>query len=111
MYEYKALVARVVDADTIDVIIDLGFGVHKTERLRIAGIDAAEVRGPEKVIGKQAKAFVEKLILDRQVIVFTLQEKGKFGRYIADVVYDIEGGQANLGAVLVEKGFAVKVEY
>ena len=53
MFEYYATVLKIVDGDTIDVMIDLGLGVHCKERLRFARINAWEMRGEHKEKGKQ----------------------------------------------------------
>ena len=85
MYEYKCKVIRVVDGDTVDVNIDLGFGVwlHK-ERVRIQGIDTPESRTrdkEEKVYGLAAKAELKVLLDDDNVKLITKKydAKGKFG--------------------------------
>ncbi len=114
LYEYKALVLKVVDADTIDIEIDLGFGVTKTERVRLAGINAYETtrRGgttaAEKKLGIEAKEYVTQLILGKTIYVKTEQDKkGKFGRYIADIWFE----EVHINKDLVKKGYAVEVQY
>ena len=108
LYHYKALVRRVVDGDTIDVTLDLGFGVHLKERVRFFGINAPETRTrdkDEKKRGLAAKAFVRdalKLNKNCCVIRTRFNSKGKFGR-ILGVVY-VEG--ENLNSALVDKGLA-----
>ena len=93
MYEYRGKVTRVVDGDTIDVKIDLGFGITYDIRLRLKGIDTPEIYGPsskeEYEEGMKAKNLVEKYILDRWVLIKTYKDrKGKYGRYIGDVFFD-----------------------
>ena len=77
MYEYKFKVNRVIDGDTVDGIIDLGFGVHLHERVRLAGINAPETRlqkkiknlkkrKSEKELGLKAKARLKELITEGQ---------------------------------------------
>ena len=98
MYEYRVKVIKVVDGDTVDVDIDLGFGVWlKDERVRIMGIDTPESRTSdktEKVFGLAAKARLKEL-LGKQTILKTQVDKsgedmkGKFGRILGDFdVYD-----------------------
>jgi len=113
MWEYIATVRKIVDADTFDLEIDLGFGVLKKERIRLAGVDAWEVRGEEREKGLVAKAFVENCIpVGSVVTVLTMQEKGKYGRYIAEVTYgDASRGKVNLSRELVDEGHARWVEY
>jgi micrococcal nuclease len=118
MYEYKCKVLRVVDGDTVDVDIDLGFGVWlKKERVRIMGIDTPESRTRDKVekkFGLASKARLKSLlgkdpVLKTQVSKKGEDMKGKFGRILGDfTVYD-----SNVDAwrpvtqILVEEGHAV----
>jgi len=95
MYEYACTVDRVVDGDTIDVILDLGFGVVLTdERVRIMGIDTPESRTrdkDEKVRGKLASAFLREAIDNGSKVVIETKlkdSKGKFGRVLGNVVVD-----------------------
>mgnify|MGYP006121240061 FL=1 len=95
MYEYRCKITRVVDGDTVDVDIDLGFGVwlHK-ERVRIYGIDTPESRTrdlEEKKYGLAAKEFVKQLINGWEYVVLRTQKydaKGKFGRILGDIIVD-----------------------
>ena len=93
MYEYKAVVDRVVDGDTIDVTIDLGFSVWKKMRVRMEGINTPESRTrdlDEKARGKLAAKFLSDQILhaDKLVIRTKLDKKGKFGRVLGTLVAD-----------------------
>lgn len=94
-YIYHARVARVVDADTLDLDVDLGFAVTTRQRIRLVGpggayFDAWEVRGAERTKGLIAKAVVEEWVANSpEVLVKTSQEKGKYGRYLGQVI--IEG--------------------
>ena len=95
MYEYRVNVVKVVDGDTVDVDIDLGFGVWlKDERVRIMGIDTPESRTSDKVekkFGLAAKARLKSL-LGKQAILKTQVDKsgedmkGKFGRILGDFI-------------------------
>lgn len=89
MYEYKAVVERVVDGDTIDVIIDLGFKTWKKVRVRMEGINTPESRTrdlEEKKRGLAAKdRLVEILELNNNKCVLHVSGVGKFGRAIANV--------------------------
>lgn len=90
-YIYRATVAHVVDGDTIDVRIDLGFNVDTRERLRLLGIDAPELSTPA---GKMARdRLIEKLPEHTEVTVQTFKAPGdKYGRWLANVV--MQGGQS-----------------
>lgn len=89
MYEYKAIVERVVDGDTIDVIIDLGFKTWKKVRVRMEGINTPESRTrdlEEKKRGLAAKdRLVEILELNNNECILQVSGVGKFGRAIASV--------------------------
>ncbi len=88
MYEYSAEIVYIVDGDTVDAVIDLGFGVHITQRLRLSGINTPEVRGPEREAGLAAEEHL-KLLIDQNkpITILTEQDKrGKFGRYLATLI-------------------------
>lgn len=95
MYEYKCIIRRVVDGDTVDVDIDLGFDswIHH-QRVRLVGIDAPETRTrdlEEKAAGFASKEFVENLLPVGDIVKMISKEynRGKYGRIIADfIVYD-----------------------
>jgi endonuclease YncB( thermonuclease family) len=94
LFHYKASVERIVDGDTIDVRLDLGFDIHMKARIRFAGINAPEsrTRDPiEKAAGLSAKRYVESWCDndDGNVIVQTqLDGKGKFGRVLGRILND-----------------------
>jgi len=94
MYEYGCTVTRVVDGDTIDVIIDLGFSILHKCRVRLYGIDTPESRTrdkDEKVRGKLAGKYLKDTIDNGDTIVLQTKmkdSKGKFGRVLANVVVD-----------------------
>ena len=109
MYEYSCKILRIVDGDTVDVDIDLGFGVwmHK-ERVRMYGIDTPESRTSdkeEKVYGNLSKQFVKDNlpIGSMQTLVTHKDKTGKFGRILGDFL--IEG--KSLGKTMVDKSLAV----
>ena len=88
MYEYKCKILRVIDGDTADVDIDLGFGVWlRKQRIRFAGIDTPESRTRdlvEKKYGIAAKAYVQSYLPDGsdQTLVTVKDAKGKYGRIL-----------------------------
>ena len=97
MHEYKCTIRRVVDGDTVDVDIDLGFGIWvRNERVRLYGIDTPESRTrdlEEKKCGIYAKQCVEAFMpVDSNQTLKTYKDKvGKFGRVLGEfVVYDPE---------------------
>ena len=88
MYEYRCEILRVVDGDTVDVDIDLGFGVkYAKQRIRLYGIDTPESRTrdlEEKKYGIMAKEYVETYmpVGSKQIICTQKDDKGKFGRIL-----------------------------
>ena len=94
MYEYNCTVERVVDGDTIDVVLHLGFDILYKSRVRLYGIDTPESRTrdkDEKARGKMAGAFLEEAIEDGEKVIIQTKLKdsrGKFGRILGDVVVD-----------------------
>ena len=86
-YIYKAVVLKVIDGDTFDLLIDLGFHVFVEKRIRLDGVDTPEVRGEEKPEGLISKAAVEELIGGKQVKVISVRERDKYGRTIARILF------------------------
>ena len=110
--EYDVVVVKVVDGDTIDVDIDLGFGVTlKDERVRIMGIDTPESRTRDKVedlFGEAAKARLGQLMSNGGKLITTEDRKGedmkgKFGRILGD----FKIGDKLVTDILIEEGHAV----
>ena len=118
MYEYKCKITRVVDGDTVDVDIDLGFGIVLTdERVRIMGIDTPESRTSnkvEKIFGLAAKERLKELLGKEAILKTQINKngedmKGKFGRILGDfVIEEWEGEPRMITEVLIEEGHAVK---
>ena len=110
--KYDVTVIKVVDGDTVDVDIDLGFGVTlKDERVRIMGIDTPESRTRDKVealFGEAAKARLKDLMKDGGKLITTEDKKGedmkgKFGRILGD----FEVGDKRVTDIMIEEGHAV----
>ena len=91
MYEYRVEVLRVVDGDTVDVDVDLGFSIWlREQRIRLAGIDAPESRTKddvEKLYGQLSKKFLTE-ILQNATVVLQSHGKGKFGRILGTLIAD-----------------------
>ena len=111
--EYDVTVIKVVDGDTVDVDIDLGFGVClKDERVRIMGIDTPESRTRDKVedlFGEASKARLKELMKDGGKLITTEDKhgedmKGKFGRILGD--FRVPDGR-KVTDILIEEGHAV----
>ena len=134
MYEYKFKFLRVVDGDTVDGVIDLGFNVSLRERVRLYGINAPETRlqrsikdvkerQAEKERGLKAKARLKELLTEAEkqpeglYIETFLDKKGKYGRVLGDIRYvyarDLHNNQPgekpwigwkSIGAQLLQEG-------
>ena len=116
MYEYNCKIVRVVDGDTVDVDIDLGFGIwmHK-ERIRVHGIDTPESRTRdymEKIFGKLAADTVEKFLPvgSRQTLITVKDKAGKFGRILGKFkIFDgQEDRETTLNEWMVRNYYAVE---
>jgi len=111
MYKYKAIVLRVVDGDTFDALVDLGFNISKKQRFRVKDVDTPETWRPdtqaEKEHGQLAKAFVKDLIEDKQVFL-TSVKSAVFSRYEAHVT--LNDGR-DLKTLLIENGFQKHENY
>tara|TARA_R100000781_G_scaffold774_1_gene1335 strand:- start:459 stop:821 length:363 start_codon:yes stop_codon:yes gene_type:complete len=108
MYEYKAILKRVVDGDTCDAHIDLGFDVSVTKRIRFMGVDTWESRTrdlEEKERGLLAKKYTEEM-LSRNGGEFILKSHGvgKYGRVLGELF--IDGEEKSLNELLKDNGHA-----
>ena len=108
MYIYKAKCLKVVDGDTIDAQIDLGFDTHKVISIRLVGINAAESRTrdlEEKARGLAAKQFVKDILKKhKNEFVLHSQGVGKYGRCLGEIFL----GDVNLNELLITEGHAVE---
>ena len=109
MYEYSCEVKRVVDGDTVDVVLDLGFDILYKCRVRLYGIDTPESRTrnkDEKARGKMATVFLKEAIEKGEKVVIQTKlkdSKGKYGRVLGDVVVD----EVNINKLMVKCHLAV----
>ncbi|MEI8113259.1 MAG: thermonuclease family protein [Bacteroidia bacterium] len=127
MYQYKSIIQKVVDGDTLEIAIDLGLAVWiHDERIRLYGINTPEVYGvkkgsPEWELGNKASNFVKSVLKAKdEIIVETIKDKKeKYGRYLALVYLRIDpailtglpdirsiGDYYCLNDILVRKGLA-----
>jgi len=105
MYEYKAIITRVVDGDTFDAEVDVGFSITIKHRFRLTEIDTPETWRPksnaEAEHGAKCTSFVKQLMEMKQVLIKS-NKLGIYGRYEASVT--LPDGQ-NLATLLIENGF------
>ncbi len=109
MYEYKAKVLSVYDADTVTVDIDLGCWVSiDKEKCRLFGIDAPEMRGEERPKGIVARDALREMILGEEVTIRTKCDKtGKYGRLLVDIYHD----GIHINQWLIDNDYAVVANY
>ena len=112
-YEYTAKLVRVVDGDTCDALIDLGFNTWVKKRIRFKGVDTWECRTrdlDEKKKGLAAKAFTKDLLENSDEGKFVLKSYGvgKYGRVLADLF--VKGNDKSINQLLLENGHAYEYE-
>lgn len=113
MYEYRCKVVKIVDGDTVDVDIDLGFGVWlKKERIRMFGIDTPESRTrdlDEKKYGLMAKEFITKLLDDEGGIVLKTRKdaEGKYGRILGELWRTTDFADTSINELMIKNHHAV----
>ena len=116
MYTYKAKLERVVDGDTVDATIDLGFDIFVKKRIRFSGINAPESRTrdlEEKARGLAAKDRVKNILEENKNFTLHSEELGKFGRVLGKIYLDKLDGkncltQVCLNDQLVKEKHAVE---
>jgi micrococcal nuclease len=110
MYEYKVKVIEVIDGDTIDVAIDLGFDISTNKRIRLSGIDCPESRTTdlhEKKLGLEAKEYLKQLVgTASNVVVKTLPADTyeKYGRVLGKLY--IDSSVISVNELMVSRGYA-----
>tara|TARA_Y100000593_G_scaffold14645_1_gene28098 strand:- start:1290 stop:1679 length:390 start_codon:yes stop_codon:yes gene_type:complete len=120
MYVYKAKLDRIIDGDTVDAVIDLGFDVSVHKRIRLAGIDTPESRTrdlEEKERGLASKARLEEMLEGGEFILES-NEVGKYGRVLGTLFVEKETDdnltsepqimKININETLVREGYAVE---
>ena len=120
LYTYKAEVIKAYDADTVTLRIDLGLDTFREESVRLARIDAPEVRGEEREAGLISRDALREKIVSKEVLIRTYKDKtGKYGRFIVEIFlpYTIitetsgESGLINISDWLVENKYAEYRDY
>lgn len=111
-YKYNGRVTRVVDGDTVDAELDLGFGIMMHQRFRIDEYDAPEIYHPsneaEKIHGKEATARAIQLLAEEELVFITSKQIGIYGRYGAQI--RLPDGR-DFGDVMIQEGFSKKEKY
>ena len=113
MYTYfVSSIDRVVDGDTVDVIIDLGFDLTKKERVRLAGIDTPESRTrdlEEKAMGLEAKDHLTGMLEGADRLIVRTEKDGKYGRMLG-WFYKNEDAKYSINETMIEQGYAWKYD-
>lgn len=108
LYCYRATCIRVVDGDTVDLSVDIGFNIHMAHRFRIRGIDTPEIHGVPKESdefqrGMASKARTTELVMGKDLEVKTEKDRtDKYGRYLATIAVD----GIDVGQTLLNEGLA-----
>ena len=115
LWHYRAYVIRVVDGDTVHLVIDRGMHDYSLEKVRLAGIDAPELRprvgSPsqrthERALAEASTQRLRELILHKEVVIRTAKA-GKFGRWLAQI-YLPDDNKTTANQVLLDEGHAVE---
>jgi len=111
MYEYRVKkVTKILDGDTIDVDLDLGFNISYSQRVRLSGVDTPESRTKdlnEKKFGVEAKEYVKSLIDNAKLVVIKTEKPDsseKYGRILGQVFLD--GSKVSVNQMLIDNGYA-----
>jgi len=111
-YAYKGIINRVVDADTMDVTLDMGFGMYTKQRLRIDGFDAPETWRPrneeERKHGEAATKRAKELLDSDELIFKTEKLAGIYGRFSAEIILP---DWQNFSDVMISEGYQKKKDY
>lgn len=110
-YTYAVKVDSIVDGDTMDLVIDLGFRTTTEQRVRLLGVDCPEVKGSTKKAGDAATEATRRWVKSHSGLVIrtlkTKKQADSFGRYLVEVFGDADGKQESLNQYLLDEGFAV----
>lgn len=112
MYTYKATLIRVIDGDTIDAEINLGFNVIVKQRIRLYGIKTPESKSTDlsiKELGLSAKARLIELLSRKFIVETVMNKRGKIGRVLGIVYFSSNNDDnydININDILVNEGFA-----
>lgn len=104
MYEYRCHLERVIDGDTVDLTIDLGFSIFRREKIRLLGINAPEMTGRSAAEGARAAAILYELLKGQPLTIHTRKDKeDKYGRMLGTLY----AGTRNVNQAMIEGGYAI----
>lgn len=107
--KWKAVVLKIVDGDTVDLAVDVGFMLHVHERFRLAGIDAPETRGSERPEGLAAKEYLEQVMPAGATVWVQSTKRGSFRRWLADIFLTEESNES-VSEMMLAHGYAERYE-
>lgn len=105
-YEYRAVLGRVIDGDTVYLTVDLGFRVFASIEFRLARVNAPEMRGFDRERGHAAARFLDGLLDAREILVRSDKSRDKYGRWIGDLFVLDEGEPLSVSDALIAAGHA-----
>jgi micrococcal nuclease len=106
MFQYRATIIRVIDGDTVEALVDLGFRITTTQRLRLYGINAPELHKVAQIkAAKAAKAALEDLLPAGADVTIETSKSDDWGRWLATIIKDGE----NINKWMVKNGYAVQL--
>jgi micrococcal nuclease len=91
MYEYRCSLNRVIDGDTLDLDVDLGFNIITKVRVRLLEVDTFELRDPDKSLRRKAemeKLYAENILKDQKKLILRSQKTGKYGRWLGEIILE-----------------------
>jgi len=104
MYTYKADLIRVIDGDTFDFLVELGFNIQTKIRVRLLGLNTPEIRGPDRDFGLRIKAVAEEWFLESDgICTIETKKTGKYGRWLATIYRETKDGPNCLHWVLSDR--------
>jgi len=106
-YRYKANIIRVIDGDTIDAEVDLGFKIKIRERFRLAKINAPELKGESSASGLVSKEWLRDRIEGKAVYVEIHKGEDKYGRWVCHVFDDQCLGEDSINEEMIKLGLAI----
>ena len=110
MYTYQCNTIRVIDGNTVDAVIDLGFNVNIRQRIKLYGVNVSDIRSSDDTVRQQAVASKQKLteLLGNEFVCETIVNKrGKAGRVMGKLsTIGSNGSQVNINQQLIDQGFA-----
>lgn len=108
-YQYNAEILRVVDGDTLDLKIDVGFKMTIIQRCRLLFVNCPEMKGATYDEGLRSREFVKNLVSKFKHVVVRTHKSDSFGRYLAEIIgTDDDGKDYNIGEELTKNGHAIE---